>query len=222
MALSSGLAAGTAVFDITPTTQGTGNEWQLSRSSTRLGTLHSHGWVHWTRCLVYLGLQEWQQTLPGTSWRQTLLCGGLGAQPQSLPLQQRLMLSAMLRQLCWWDDSKHLTLGCFRCIWDTMLAHSHTLECTERRQCWHTVISCVVLLQTATSVAQGSAATEAAAALAGPVADVAKAQEQVRAREVSFHKNKLCKLYVRITWFDAGRALVYPDVDRQKLLAFAG
>jgi hypothetical protein len=94
-------------------------------------------WMGALDTLVYLGLQEWQQTLLGTSWRRTFLCAGLGAQPQSLLLQQQPMLSAMLRQLCWWDDSEHLTLGCCRCIWDTMLAHSHTLECTERRQCWN-------------------------------------------------------------------------------------
>ena len=51
-----------------------------------------------------------------------------------------------------------------------------------------------MLLQTATSAAQGSAATEAAAALAGPVANVAKAQ-------VSFHGNKICKLGIKIARF---------------------
>jgi hypothetical protein len=34
---------------------------------------------------------------------------------------------------------------------------------------------------------QGSAAAETAAALAGPVADMAKAQEEARAREVRCH-----------------------------------
>ena len=97
---------------------------------TRMRALVKFRWV-------WLASQEWLQTLPSNSWRQTLLCAGLGAHPQSPQQQLRLMPPAMLRQLCWWEGSGHLTLVCSHCIWDIMPAHSHTLECIKCIQCWH-------------------------------------------------------------------------------------
>jgi hypothetical protein len=68
-------------------------------------------------------------------------------------------------------------------------SHGLFLECTNTAGNPGVDFVCNVWLQTATSAMQGTAAAEAAAALAGPVADMAKAQEQARAREVCFLTN---------------------------------